>query len=128
MFDNFANWDAPMLKGGDPASMQRLGDAMQDADRRDVARRLGVRRKVVVGVVKHGVRRVAEARLDVRSRRLGGRRRHDLEVGVRIGVRVRVRLVVLRLLLAALHDRAHLLGHAGTAAALGEMVDDGVGA
>ena len=31
MFNNFANWDAPMLKGGDPASMQRLGDAMQDA-------------------------------------------------------------------------------------------------
>ena len=31
MFNNFANWDAPMMKGGDPASMQALGDAMQDA-------------------------------------------------------------------------------------------------
>jgi para-nitrobenzyl esterase len=31
VFDNFASWDAPMLKGGDPAAMQRLGDAMQDA-------------------------------------------------------------------------------------------------
>jgi para-nitrobenzyl esterase len=31
VFDNFANWDAPMLKGGDATSMQALGDVMQDA-------------------------------------------------------------------------------------------------
>ena len=31
VFDNFANWDAPMLKGGDARSMQSLGDSMQDA-------------------------------------------------------------------------------------------------
>ena len=31
MFDNFANWQAPMLAGGEAASMQRLGDQMQDA-------------------------------------------------------------------------------------------------